>query len=203
MVREAEYGFAEMALLSLCCAAPHISQNSVPKRRILPASPQGEAFITAKRKRSMKVTFQIENAAPVVAQCNPGDNLLELAQRAGVAIDAPCSGNGSCGKCRVRLLEGRLATVPSRHISEEEYIQGWRLSCNCRVLAIEFNYKTYVLYYNRMYGLGSNVNESEADVEINVGEIKDEKENFTGVRYDYRLAPHSETVISWLRKFQM
>lgn len=68
---------------------------------------------------------------------------------------------------------------------------------------IEFNYKTYILYYNRMYGLGSNVNESEADVEINVGEIKDEKNNFTGVRYDYRLAPHSETVISWLRKFQM
>ena len=82
----------------------------------------------------MKVTFQIENAAPVVAQCNPGDNLLELAQRAGVAIDAPCSGNGTCGKCRVKLLEGRLATIPSRHISEEEYVQGWRLSCNCRVL---------------------------------------------------------------------
>jgi len=82
----------------------------------------------------MKVTFQIENAAPVVIEGNPGDNLLELARRANVAIDAPCSGNGSCGKCRVQLLEGELETIPSRHISEEEFSQGWRLSCNCKVV---------------------------------------------------------------------
>ena len=49
----------------------------------------------------MKVTFQIEGASPVIIECNDGDNLLELARRANVAIDAPCSGNGSCGKCRV------------------------------------------------------------------------------------------------------
>ncbi len=82
----------------------------------------------------MKITFQIENAAPVVIEGNPGDNLLELARRANVAIDAPCSGNGSCGKCRVKLLEGELETIPSRHISEEEFSQGWRLSCNCKVV---------------------------------------------------------------------
>ena len=82
----------------------------------------------------MKVTFQIENAAPVVIDGNPGDNLLELARRANVAIDAPCSGNGSCGKCRVKLLDGELETIPSRHISEEEFAQGWRLSCNCKVV---------------------------------------------------------------------
>ena len=82
----------------------------------------------------MKITFQIENAAPVVIDGNPGDNLLELARRANVAIDAPCSGNGSCGKCRVKLLEGELETIPSRHISEEDTRQGWRLSCNCKVV---------------------------------------------------------------------
>ena len=83
----------------------------------------------------MKVTFQIENAAAVTIECNPGDNLLELARRANVAIDAPCSGNGSCGKCRVKLISGELETIPSRHISEEEYSQGWRLSCNCKVVS--------------------------------------------------------------------
>ena len=82
----------------------------------------------------MKVTFQIENGNPVVIEGNPGDNLLELARRANVAIDAPCSGNGSCGKCRVKLLSGDLETIPSRHISEEEYAQGWRLSCNCKIV---------------------------------------------------------------------
>ena len=82
----------------------------------------------------MKVTFQIEGANPVVIECNAGDNLLELARRGNVAIDAPCSGNGSCGKCRVKLVEGELETIPSRHITAEEYEAGWRLSCNCKVL---------------------------------------------------------------------
>ena len=83
----------------------------------------------------MKVTFQIEGASPVSIECNAGDNLLELARRANVAIDAPCSGNGSCGKCRVKLIEGELETFQSRHISDEEYIAGWRLSCNAKVLS--------------------------------------------------------------------
>ena len=82
----------------------------------------------------MKVTFQIEGGSPVTIECNAGDNLLELARRANVAIDAPCSGNGSCGKCRVRLLEGELDTLRSRHISDEEYKDGWRLSCNSKVV---------------------------------------------------------------------
>ena len=81
-----------------------------------------------------KVIFQIEGAAAVEAQCNVGDNLLELARRSNVAIDAPCSGNGSCGKCRVKLVEGELQTIPSRHISEEEFEAGWRLSCNSKVM---------------------------------------------------------------------
>ena len=82
----------------------------------------------------MKVTFQIEGGSPVTIECNAGDNLLELARRANVAIDAPCSGNGSCGKCRVKLLEGEVDSYPSRHITDEEYEAGWRLSCNCKVV---------------------------------------------------------------------
>ena len=80
-----------------------------------------------------KVIFQIEGGAPVTIDCNPGDNLLEAARRANVAIDAPCSGNGSCGKCRVKLLEGELDCIISRHITQEEWEQGWRLSCNAKV----------------------------------------------------------------------
>ena len=81
-----------------------------------------------------KVIFQIEGANPVEMVCNAGDNLLEVARRGNVAIDAPCSGNGSCGKCRVKLVEGELETIPSRHISQEEFDAGWRLSCNSKVL---------------------------------------------------------------------
>ncbi len=81
-----------------------------------------------------KVIFEIEGASPVAIECNPGDNLLETARRANVAIDAPCSGNGSCGKCRVKLLSGELDCIKSRHISDEEWEAGWRLSCNSKVV---------------------------------------------------------------------
>ena len=81
-----------------------------------------------------KVIFEIEGGKPVTAECNVGDNLLELARRSNVAIDAPCSGNGSCGKCRVKLISGEVESIPSRHISEEEYAAGWRLSCSSRVM---------------------------------------------------------------------
>ncbi len=83
----------------------------------------------------MKVTFMIEGGSPVSIECNAGDNLLELARRANVAIDAPCSGNGSCGKCRVKLVDGELDTIKSRHITDEEYNAGWRLSCNSKVVS--------------------------------------------------------------------
>ncbi len=80
------------------------------------------------------IVFQIEGGSPVTITCSVGDNLLELARRANVAIDAPCSGNGSCGKCRVQLLAGELESPRSRHISEAEYAEGWRLSCASRVV---------------------------------------------------------------------
>ncbi len=83
----------------------------------------------------MKIIFQHENNQTVTVDANLGDNLLELARRANVAIDAPCSGNGSCGKCRVKLISGEVESIPSRHITPEDFAEGWRLSCNCKVLS--------------------------------------------------------------------
>ena len=55
-----------------------------------------------------KVTFSFEDGSMVETFANAGDNLLEVARSANVAIDAPCSGNGACGKCRVQLKSGVL-----------------------------------------------------------------------------------------------
>ena len=78
------------------------------------------------------ITFKV-NGTEVHINANEGDNLLLAAQRANVAIDAPCSGNGACGKCKVRLITGELDSPQTRHISDEEYAQGWRLSCMSKV----------------------------------------------------------------------
>ena len=81
-----------------------------------------------------QVIFTFENGAtPVTATAALGETLLETARAANVAIDAPCSGNGSCGKCRVKLLEGTVEGLQTSHITDEDYAAGWRLSCASKV----------------------------------------------------------------------
>ncbi len=80
-----------------------------------------------------EVIFQFENGGEVRASVQDGLSLLEAARSANVAIDAPCSGNGSCGKCRVKLLSGSVDALPTAHLSEQELAEGWRLACGCKV----------------------------------------------------------------------
>lgn len=82
-----------------------------------------------------KVTFAFEDGSVVETYANEGDNLLEIAREANVAIDAPCSGNGACGKCRVQLKCGELNTKKTLHISDEEFQNGWRLACMSKITA--------------------------------------------------------------------
>ena len=100
----------------------------------------GAAHAAPTEKRDPKendmyqVIFTFENGAtPVTATAAPGETLLETARAANVAIDAPCSGNGSCGKCRVKLLEGTVEGLQTSHITDEDYAAGWRLSCASKV----------------------------------------------------------------------
>ena len=82
-----------------------------------------------------EVKFKFESGEGVTAFAASGENLLEVARKTNVAIDAPCSGNAACGKCRVKLLSGELNSQKTRHISDEEYAAGWRLACVSKVEA--------------------------------------------------------------------
>lgn len=77
-----------------------------------------------------KVTFRFENGNQIATEAAPGERLLAVAKRVGVNIDAPCNGNGTCGKCKVQILSGTVESAPSRHISPEDYAAGWRLACD-------------------------------------------------------------------------
>jgi uncharacterized 2Fe-2S/4Fe-4S cluster protein (DUF4445 family) len=76
-----------------------------------------------------RITFQLEGGEEIAISASPGENLLELARKANVAIDAVCSGNFSCGKCRVRLLSGELDSKETIHIDKAAWETGWRLAC--------------------------------------------------------------------------
>jgi uncharacterized 2Fe-2S/4Fe-4S cluster protein (DUF4445 family) len=64
-----------------------------------------------------------------------GGNLLDIAMDAGVHINAACGGEGVCGKCRVRIDSGTVACTNRGTISPEEYESGYRLACQCTVIA--------------------------------------------------------------------
>lgn len=57
--------------------------------------------------------------------------LLEALNRELRGIPSPCGGRGSCGKCRVQVIEGELppGKEDRRVFSENELAQGWRLAC--------------------------------------------------------------------------
>lgn len=80
----------------------------------------------------IKVNFKSHNKE---VYCNKGDKLLEVARDAGIFIDAPCNGNASCGKCKVKLLSGEVNTEKTVHLKEEEWDQGYILACNSNVIS--------------------------------------------------------------------
>lgn len=80
------------------------------------------------------IIFKCEGEADHKAFADEGANLLELAQANDVPIDAPCNGNGTCGKCRVRLMAGTVETHKNPKLSDEDFADDWRLACQSTVL---------------------------------------------------------------------
>ncbi|MBQ6551405.1 MAG: DUF4445 domain-containing protein [Lachnospiraceae bacterium] len=80
------------------------------------------------------VTFR-QNGNGITAEAPGGQTILMAARASGVDLDAPCSGNGICGKCRVRVLSGTVEGGTSRQIPEEEQKAGVRLACESRIVS--------------------------------------------------------------------
>jgi uncharacterized 2Fe-2S/4Fe-4S cluster protein (DUF4445 family) len=79
-----------------------------------------------------KVMFQPQGRAVSVLE---GTTILEAAAVAGLVIDTPCGGAGTCGKCRVQVSQGATEPCDSdrKTFTEAELAQGWRLACRTRV----------------------------------------------------------------------
>ncbi|MDR1028501.1 MAG: ASKHA domain-containing protein [Clostridiales Family XIII bacterium] len=76
-----------------------------------------------------ELVFHPEGEDSVTVRARRGESVLDVAKRVGVPIDAPCSGNGTCGKCKVRVVAGQAGAEGHTHISPEELREGYRLAC--------------------------------------------------------------------------
>ncbi|MDR1030071.1 MAG: ASKHA domain-containing protein [Treponema sp.] len=79
------------------------------------------------------ITFKVEGSKDLLVPVLSGESILEGAKKANLAIDAPCSGNGTCGKCRVQVLKGAVESKETRHIPPDEYSAGYRLACSTTI----------------------------------------------------------------------
>jgi uncharacterized 2Fe-2S/4Fe-4S cluster protein (DUF4445 family) len=58
-----------------------------------------------------------------------GENLLEAAMKTGIHINASCGGNSTCGKCKVKVIEGNVPSSANQKITQQEHDAGMRLAC--------------------------------------------------------------------------
>lgn len=86
----------------------------------------------------MPVTVTFEPLGRTVS-CAEGEALFEAARREGVPIPTACVGRGTCGLCRVKVLDGEDALSPlnpieRRHLGTNYFITRLRLTCQARVV---------------------------------------------------------------------
>ncbi|MBR5932056.1 MAG: DUF4445 domain-containing protein [Lachnospiraceae bacterium] len=81
------------------------------------------------------IVFKIENGNDVKVLAEPGTILLDLMKEYDISIDAPCSGNGTCGKCHVRVIAGSVDMDRMHSLPDEDYDDQWRLACQSKVVS--------------------------------------------------------------------
>lgn len=79
--------------------------------------------------RMPKIVFLPMGVECVVTSEN--ESVFQIGRQAGVMIDTACGGKGTCGLCRVRVVQGSESLIPMNY-EEKKFIgtmPQWRLSC--------------------------------------------------------------------------
>ena len=121
-----------------------------------------------KKEIQVHISGNFHNSEERSIPLKKGMSLYYTLRNKGVNFSAPCAGNGTCGACKIRVLEGTLP-VTSKDIQildNEQIHEGWRLACqaypteDCKIFipAEEF---LAVTEYGASDGKISNENEDE------------------------------------------
>jgi uncharacterized 2Fe-2S/4Fe-4S cluster protein (DUF4445 family) len=83
-------------------------------------------------QRKLEVTYRPFDRTTRVP---PGTTLFSAAHWIGLPIDSTCGGRGTCGKCKVHVIDGEreVTAEDRRQLRQTELDGGWRLSCQARV----------------------------------------------------------------------
>jgi uncharacterized 2Fe-2S/4Fe-4S cluster protein (DUF4445 family) len=83
-------------------------------------------------QKKLEVTYQPFDKSTRVP---PGTTLFSAAHWIGLPIDSTCGGRGTCGKCKVQILDGsaEITSADKKQLRASEVDAGWRLSCQAKV----------------------------------------------------------------------
>ncbi len=93
------------------------------------------------------IPVKVHNGQSVFTlQVKDGQSILDALMEADDSFTAVCGGRGSCGKCKIKVLEGYLSvtTADKAYFEEKELLAGMRLSCKAfpeEPLRVELNFK--------------------------------------------------------------
>ena len=139
---------AELGCHCLKCGADILS----PACGISPTTPlENLKALTKIAKESGQRNTRAEHGAPAdqgtlevrieqdprVFAAVAGQTIYDLAHHAHVRLNAGCGGQGTCGKCKVQVLEGPVSSVSADEagfLTADEVAQGVRLACLTRIL---------------------------------------------------------------------
>ena len=67
----------------------------------------------------------------MIVECPANMRLQDYLLSQDIHILTACGGRGSCGKCAVRIVRGKVAinTMDRIWFSEAQLAEGWRLDC--------------------------------------------------------------------------
>ena len=84
-------------------------------------SPSGNVTIDINGDRSIEV--------------GQGASLMNTLAENGIHLSSACGGKGSCGQCKVQVLEGGGEILDSErpHFTRKQIKDHWRLGCQCKV----------------------------------------------------------------------
>lgn len=95
-------------------------------------------FIIESKKRlvpqgTLKIVINNDERNPILVK--PGEKLLNALANKQIFVSSACGGGGSCGQCKVKVLEKeqKLLPIEKTHINKKQAKEGYRLSCQLPV----------------------------------------------------------------------
>lgn len=74
-------------------------------------------------------TMEIRIASGRTVDVQAGESLYKALKRNGVYLVASCGGKGACGKCRVRVIEGKTRSESAGKLTRQEVGENLTLAC--------------------------------------------------------------------------